>query len=76
MTERNLDADPTLLRLNREYSECIEKTVQDRWDGAVTNSGSTAEFCLKEKREFYTYLNSHFPDEFLNLMRVENYNFE
>ena len=46
MTERNLDADPTLIRLNKAYSDCIEKIVQDRWDGSVTVSSIIFKFYI------------------------------
>ena len=73
---KNLDSDSTLQRLNREYTKCVTEEVQKRWDSSTPSTALSEEYCVKEKDAFYLHLKVNFPNEFLNIKKLEAYNFE
>lgn len=64
-----MDTDSTLQELNRVYSKCVSKHINEAWKSETPQRVET-EICLKEKNDFYGYMKKNFKTEYQNLMRV------
>ena len=55
--------------LHKAYISCIDKEMTNYLSG--NGQKDTIEFCAAEKNSYYTHIQSAFPEQFENILRVE-----
>lgn len=73
----NVNADKgELIRLHRLYNHCIQERLSNFLkDEPTSEQSSEVEWCAAEKQSYLNHMRTKLPNEYNNIMRLEQNNF-
>ena len=71
-----MNASENALRmLHKEYLACVDEQLTNFLAAKPSSSSKAAEWCAKEKNNYFDYMRANFKTDYDNILRLESQNF-